>query len=120
MKKRILLSAILVMGVTGLSSTVEAAPLNAPSLTGPLSGNALGAPVSDHTLAHYRGGHLIQISDANLSAELSNNQAYFNSNSGNSISGNAFQGASGIPTVVQNSGNNVIIQSATVLNVQVH
>ena len=35
----------------------------------------------------------------------------------NEISGNAFRGASGIATVIQNAGDNVIIQTATVVNV---
>jgi hypothetical protein len=34
----------------------------------------------------------------------------------NSIADAAFSGASGLATVIQNSGNNVIIQNGTVLN----
>ncbi|TBR40723.1 hypothetical protein EYV96_06715 [Dyella terrae] len=36
----------------------------------------------------------------------------------NAISGESFSGASGLPTVIQNTGSNVLIQNATVVNVQ--
>ena len=36
----------------------------------------------------------------------------------NVIADGAFSGASGLPMVIQNSGNNVLIQSATIVNVQ--
>lgn len=36
---------------------------------------------------------------------------------GNSIAGSAFSGMSGIATVIQNSGNQVLIQNATVVDV---
>jgi hypothetical protein len=37
----------------------------------------------------------------------------------NVISEGAFAGSSGLPTVIQNSGNNVLIQNSTIVNVQV-
>jgi hypothetical protein len=37
-------------------------------------------------------------------------------NGDNIVSGQAFSGVDGIPTVVQNSGNNVIIQNSTIVN----
>jgi hypothetical protein len=36
---------------------------------------------------------------------------------GNIIDANAFSASSGLSTIIQNSGNNVVIQSATILNV---
>jgi parallel beta-helix repeat protein len=36
----------------------------------------------------------------------------------NSISENSFSNSSGIPIVIQNSGNNVLIQNSTILNLQ--
>ena len=36
---------------------------------------------------------------------------------GNSIDGSAFSGMNGIATVIQNSGNQVLIQNATVVDV---
>ena len=37
----------------------------------------------------------------------------------NSIGGGAFTGAQGFPMVIQNSGNGVLIQNATILNVTI-
>lgn len=37
-------------------------------------------------------------------------------NGSNTISNHAFDNVNGIPTVIQNSGNNVIIQSSTIVN----
>jgi len=37
----------------------------------------------------------------------------------NSIGGGSFAGAQGFPTVIQNSGNGVLIQNATIINVTV-
>jgi len=39
---------------------------------------------------------------------------------GNSISGNAFEYANGFTTVIQNSGNQVLIQNDLVVNVSMH
>ena len=38
----------------------------------------------------------------------------------NSVNGNAFNGASGFPTVIQNTGNQVLIQNELVVNVNMH
>jgi len=59
-----------------------------------------------------------QLGEAQLSAQLYDNQAAGNVTGNNLVTQQAFSGASGVPTVIQNSGNNVIIQNATVLNVQ--
>ena len=40
-------------------------------------------------------------------------------NGTSTISGNAFQGASGVVTVVQNTGNQVTLQTTTVVNVSI-
>jgi hypothetical protein len=46
------------------------------------------------------------------------NVAQGNLSGQNSISGGAFSNAAGISTVIQNSGNNVLIQNGTAVNVQ--
>ena len=40
-------------------------------------------------------------------------------NGTSTISGNAFQGASGVVTIVQNTGNQVTLQTTTVVNVSI-
>lgn len=82
-------------------------------------GGGFGTPVPDKVLAGYRGGHALQINEQNLNAQLFDNQALGNMTGNNLVTGGAFAGASGVPTVIQNSGNNVIIQNATILNVKV-
>jgi hypothetical protein len=38
----------------------------------------------------------------------------------NTIDGGSFANANGFPTVIQNSGNGVLIQNSTILNVTIH
>lgn len=79
-----------------------------------------GHPVPSAQLDAQRGGTDIgplTLNTNQLNAKLFNNSAAENVTGNNTITGNAFAGASGLPTVIQNSGNNVIIQSGTVLNV---
>jgi hypothetical protein len=52
-------------------------------------------------------------------ATLQDNVAINTSNGANTISEGAFSYASGLPVAVQNSGNNVIIQNAVILNLNV-
>lgn len=81
-----------------------------------------GGPVSMGILDTQRGGaeSISTTVNANfLNAKLFDNTAKDNVTGNNSIMGNAFAGASGIPIVIQNSGNNVIIQNGMVLNLTV-
>ena len=50
-------------------------------------------------------------------ASLDGNQLTAGTNGSNLIDGNSFSGISGIATVIQNSGNQVIIQGSTAVNV---
>jgi hypothetical protein len=78
-----------------------------------------GKPVPTAQLETQRGGTdsgPLTINANILKAKLYDNAAIDNVTGNNSINGNAFAGASGLPIVIQNSGNNVIIQSGTVLN----
>lgn len=82
--------------------------------------SAFGEPVPDTGLSAYRGGSALQISEMRLDSKLIDNQAIGNITGNNFVTESAFSGASGFSTVVQNSGNNVIIQSATILNLSLH
>ena len=78
-----------------------------------------GKPISIAQLESQRGGTdtgPVTINANFLNAKLNNNAAIDNVTGNNTINGNAFAGAAGLPIVIQNSGNNVIIQSGTVLN----
>ena len=50
---------------------------------------------------------------------VAENEAHHLTTGSNAISDGAFAGASGLPIVVQNSGNNVLIQNSTILNLNV-
>lgn len=78
-----------------------------------------GNPIPLAELDAQRGGTdtgPVTINANMLNAKLFNNRATDNVTGTNTITGGAFAGASGLPIVIQNSGNNVIIQSGTVLN----
>lgn len=78
-----------------------------------------GKPLAASQLESQRGGTdtgPVTINANMLNAKLFNNKATDNVTGNNTIAGGAFAGASGLPIVIQNSGNNVIIQSGTVLN----
>ncbi|MGF6597325.1 hypothetical protein P3T23_002042 [Paraburkholderia sp. GAS448] len=74
------------------------------------------AMTSDQLDAH-RGGDAL-IGQNNLTGTVSDNTAYKISTGSNSIGGGSFASSSGLPTVIQNTGANVLIQNATVLNVR--
>ena len=86
---------------------------------GPLETKKWGHPVASTQLDAQRGGTNtgpITLNTNMLNATLFENSAKGNVTGHNTITEGAFVGASGLPTVIQNSGNNVIIQNGTVLN----
>ena len=115
------------LGLAGLflvggAASVQAQP---PTASGAISEAAFGAPVSAGQLAEQRGGaenltmNIDQISnEISESAALSDNAVGDHITTGaNSIAGSAFAGSSGISSVIQNTGNNVIIQDSTLVNI---
>jgi hypothetical protein len=96
-------------------ATAPASPAPAPA---PQRLGLLGAkPVTADVLAAHRGGTQT-LNDIKLSGVVADNQAINLATGGNTISDGAFANASGLPLVVQNSGNNVLIQNATIVNLQ--
>jgi hypothetical protein len=77
----------------------------------------LGQAVSADTLDHYSGGTNVR-NNMNLNGTVTNNSATKDVSGSNAISASAFGGASGLSTVIQNSGNNVLIQNGVIVNVQ--
>lgn len=74
-------------------------------------------PLGNAVLAASRGGAQV-ISDMRLKGVVADNEAINVATGSNLISDGAFTNASGMPMVIQNSGNNVLIQNATIVNVQ--
>lgn len=59
------------------------------------------------------------INEQELNGSVSGNSAVNTYSGDNIIDGNAFGNASGLINSIQNTGNNVLIQSATILNVSI-
>ncbi|MES2321944.1 MAG: hypothetical protein V4633_06765 [Pseudomonadota bacterium] len=91
---------------------VLACPLCAGAADAPPA--ALGKPVATEQLAHARGGN----NTTSQAGTVSGNSATQVVTGNNVIQAGSFAGMAGIPIVVQNSGANVLIQNATIINLQ--
>ena len=78
----------------------------------------LGTPLASARLEGYRGGFEVVTNDMRLNGAVTNNSAVDVLSGSNFIADGSFANASGMPMVVQNSGSNVLIQNATIINVQ--
>ena len=98
-----------------------AAPVvsEAAKATVPVARTFLGAKALDASVLQRKRAGTDVFNDAQLRGVVANNSAVNVSTGANVISDGAFAGQSGIPLVVQNSGNNVLIQNATIINLQV-
>jgi hypothetical protein len=88
--------------------------------TAPVAGrcvDGLGPVVSTSTLEHSSGGTNVS-NIQNLSGVVTGNSAAQVDTGSNSVSSSAFSGSTGVSTIVQNTGNNVLIQSGVIVNVQ--
>jgi hypothetical protein len=77
----------------------------------------LGRVVSDVELDVQRGGD-VHVNDNNATGNVQDNVARNLTTGNNTITESAFANSAGIPMVIQNSGNNVLIQNSTILNLQ--
>jgi hypothetical protein len=116
---RLLYAAVLVGSVLYLPAHVladengvsGALPATAPTMFG-------SAAISSDALDVFRGGtEVLNISKND--GIVGNNQAYNLTTGNNVITEGSLAGASGFSTVIQNSGNNVLIQNSTNINLQV-
>lgn len=96
---------------------LEAVP--APAAAASEGASLMGAePIDVQVLAQKRGGTEV-FNDMQLQGTVSENAAVNVATGSNLITEGSFAGAAGLPMVVQNTGNNVLIQNATILNIQV-
>ncbi len=65
------------------------------------------------------GVDITALNNMNVSATLTDNTANNNVTGANFIDDGAFSGAGGMFSVIQNTGNNVIIQDSTIVNVTI-
>lgn len=78
--------------------------------------------VDTSVLADQRGGtdvHDVQLSKIWANGSVSEVQAYDLVTGSNIVSDGSLANASGMPMLIQNSGNGVLIQNAVILNVEV-
>lgn len=73
---------------------------------------------SETRLAATRGGDAATSNQASLAGTVTGNSAINVTTGANTIDSGSFANASGMPMVIQNSGANVLIQNATVINLQ--
>ena len=90
----------------------------AQKAAGPSDVKALGAAVAPKALDAQRGGQTVVVNSMDVDAKLHNNSAANTLSGSNVITESAFSHSSGLPVAIQNSGNNVIIQNAFILNLQ--
>lgn len=97
------------------AGAVTAAPDAGPGLN--IFGTTAKA-VAREKLDDVRGGAEVVVNDMRLHGMVGDNAAINTFSGSNIVSDGSFSNAAGLPTVIQNSGNNVLIQNATILNVQ--
>ncbi|CAG9177344.1 hypothetical protein LMG23992_03479 [Cupriavidus laharis] len=76
------------------------------------------AAVASDKLDGVRGGADLVVNDMRLHGTVADNAAIGTYSGSNIVTDGAFANAAGIPTAIQNTGNNVLIQNATIVNVQ--
>lgn len=101
-------------GLSGLLTLLLATPALAQVSTP----SAFDKPVDLGTLAAYRGGSDKVRAEIDLQGTTSNNTASQITTGQNIIQSGSFANLSGLPIVVQNSGANVLIQNAVILQLQ--
>lgn len=84
----------------------------------PGNDNAFDAAVTDDLLAGQRGKALIPTNTNNLDGAVYDNTANDVITGYNMVSDGSLTNNAGMNTVIQNSGNNVLIQNAVILNIQ--
>lgn len=81
------------------------------------SESGLGAALGVETLATQRGMATV-VNHSDLDAIVGGNTAQNVATGLNAIDSGALTGNTGFSTVIQNSGNNVLIQNSLILNIQ--
>lgn len=117
----------------GSLTALQSAPAQEIDMASPghenlLFDSGLGQAVTDESLDALTGRQEMSINNLEMQVINSDQQAQADNNSivnssimngGNSISGSAFSQASGLVTVIQNSGNQVLIQNDLIMNLTV-
>lgn len=106
------LLAVMIVGAAPMLALAGPAQTEAPQAL------SLGVPVAEAALGQYRGARDVTFNLQHTEGQLYNNQATNTLSGSNQVSDHAFSGLNGFSTVIQNSGNNVLIQNSTIVNVK--
>jgi hypothetical protein len=82
----------------------------------------LGAPVAAQALDQNRGRQdsIFELNWQETNAEMKDAIAAHNRTGHNIIGGGSFKDAVGFPMTIQNTGNNVIMQNAVIISIDLH
>ncbi|CAB3787273.1 hypothetical protein [Pararobbsia alpina] len=112
----------LLVGLSGPAAHAQTLPdvtsSDATSENRPEAPNDIGIALSATALDELRGASGLVQNDMELNGTVANTRAVQVVTGNNAISEGSFSNASGLPTVIQNTGANVLIQNATIVNVQ--
>lgn len=112
---------IRVLGLALLTSTATALADTANSDETWLQQSALSAQQLDEASGRQGVSLQLQMNNSNQNANVSDNVLAGQVMTGNNlISGGAFANMNGVATVIQNSGNQVVIQDTTQINVLIN
>ncbi len=109
------------LAATAAAQTPVPLPPDSPAVGG-VSLPGFDRPVDHTTLDGHRGGSQLVLvhNDMTLTGTTAGNLAEQVNTGSNAIGTGAFANMSGIPVVIQNSGANVLIQNAVILNLQMN
>jgi hypothetical protein len=121
----ILLFAVIVSAQLSNAAEGFSAPAQDRSL---IDNTSLGDPLSGEDLSAQSGREAVSIdnldmmlSNVDMNGNQRDNSISGNTSTGaNSVTGNAFTGMNGFATVIQNSGNQVLIQNDLIVNISTH
>lgn len=118
------LAGVALVCITGIAFAADPPGNAATSATGThqpavqaVTVEGFGQAISAGALQHESGSGLVQ-SNQTITGTVSGNTASQISTGNNAINGDSFSGSTGLPSVVQNTGNNVLIQTGVIVNVQ--
>lgn len=114
----ILISAAIIAVVPAGATRAEQPPPQPESTADPAPQATIGSPIGLGALDALRGGASTVENDILVDGNVQDNTADHVLTGHNTVDAGSFANASGISTVIQNTGANVLIQNATIVNVQ--
>lgn len=113
------LALIMSMPFSALAQT-ESLSESLPIIDDSTPSSSFAQPVATEALATLRGGAEVVSSDMKLLGTTAGNTADHVVTGNNAISAGSFANMSGIPLVIQNTGANVLIQNAVIVQLMMN